>query len=146
MEALTAIHDVPVHLARHAALVACMMWRRRADLAAFRKQALGALEELQRRWQPITEMMRARQGQAVKAVTRDRDIGLLGLLIVLNKWPDTDWARELALGFRAIGEIPWCRAFNEQSADPIANSREPNPHHQASLEMMLESSVSSSIA
>ncbi|CAJ1459720.1 unnamed protein product [Effrenium voratum] len=62
--------------------------------AAWRDEAVGVMKELARRWMAVTKHLRQFQPPAVAAVTRQRHIALVGLLVLLLAWPDTraqDW-------------------------------------------------------
>ena len=41
---------------------------------------------------------------------------MVGLLVVVHMWPDTEWPHELVEGFIGVGFAPWCRVFEEQPA------------------------------
>ena len=64
----------------------------------------------------MTNRLRAKQTEAVKHVTRGRDIGLLGLLVVLLMWPDVMLPYCLVTGFPAVGYGPNCGVFAEKPA------------------------------
>ncbi len=83
----------------------------RDSLKRRRSEALRAIAALQYRWQPVTAHLRRFAPSGVASVIRKRDVGLLGLFIVLLRWPDTEFARELLQGFPAIGTVTWCGAF-----------------------------------
>ena len=72
-------------------------------MSAWKSQALDLLKELKDRWPTAMNRLRARQGPSVRRVIEDRDPRLLGLLVVVNYWPDTKWPQELIEGFRAVG-------------------------------------------
>ena len=90
-----------------------------AALAAARLEHLAALEELRDRWRPVTARIRAAQCPTVAAVTKDRDLGLLALAVVLLAWPDTTLPLNLLYGLPAVGFAPWCRVFGPQPVQPV---------------------------
>ena len=65
---------------------------------------MGALSELARRWQPVTDYLRRHQTASLLPVTRDRHLGLLVLLAALLLWPDTDFGHCLLTGFPGVGD------------------------------------------
>ena len=91
-----------------------------ATLKNYRERALQAVKQLKHRWRPVTEHIRRSQSITVRRVTKDRDIGLVGLLIVQVQWPDTTYAFHLLEGFPAVGCAPWCGIFPQKPARPIS--------------------------
>ena len=100
-----------------AAFAMCRSYRR---LAGVREEALAALKELKHRWRPVTSHLRKLQPPTVRRVTAERDIGLLGILIVLPHWPDVAYALDLIQGFPTVGYAPWCRIYSEKEAEHIS--------------------------
>ena len=90
------------------------------DLPAMRKSAIGVLRELKRRWAPVTKRLRARQTEAIRRVTMARDIGLIGLLIVVMAWADITYPFGLIQGLPAVGYAPNYGIFPHQEADFIS--------------------------
>ncbi len=91
----------------------------RTSLTQRRREALRAIAALHYRWQPVTAHLRHFAPPGVASVIRERDVGVLGLFIVLLRWPDTEFARELIEGFPAIGTAPWCGVFPSRQVDVI---------------------------
>ena len=71
--------------------VASVMAARRGDLRQMRRGAVGAVKELKQRWKRVDDQLRQFQAPALQAVTAQRDIGLLGLLVILLAWPDVSY-------------------------------------------------------
>ena len=58
-------------------------------LRSLRESALTVLQQLQRRWQPVTKQLRKFQTPAIHQVTVQRDVGFTALLVLLINWSDT---------------------------------------------------------
>ena len=54
-----------------------------------------------------------------RRVTKERDIGLIGILIVLLHWPDSTYAGQLIAGFPAVGYAEWCGVYPQKPARRI---------------------------
>jgi len=54
-----------------------------------RRDAIGVLQELKQRWASVTHRLRQNQDPRLATVAAKRDLGLLGLLVLLLAWPDT---------------------------------------------------------
>lgn len=78
----------------------------RGCLPAMRKQCMGVLKELKRRWAKVSRVLRHYQTPAIQAVTRQRDLGLVALLILLSSWSDTGYPFGLIKGLPAVGFAP----------------------------------------
>ena len=81
---------------------------------------MGALKELKRRWEPVGARLRARQPQALRRATHQRDLGLTALLIILTSWGDVIYAHGLVKGLPAVGFAPPYGVFPTQDAEPIS--------------------------
>ena len=87
-----------------------MTWRRHG-LRSRRNKTIGALSLLANLWRKVTARLRSLQPPSVRIVTKDRDVGLVGLLCVLFSWPDTDFPLDLIRGFRCLGVIKNCGVY-----------------------------------
>ena len=88
-------------------------------LRSWRRQAIGALRELQRRWKGVTLHLRSFQEPAIAKVTHQRDIGLIALLMVLTSWADTGFPYGLVKGLPAVGFSPPYGIFPQQPAQRL---------------------------
>ncbi|CAE7828536.1 unnamed protein product [Symbiodinium necroappetens] len=79
--------------------------KRRGALRPMRQRAVGALKELKRRWGPVGARLRARQPQALRRATQQRDLGFEAL-IILASWGDVTYAHGLVKGLPAVGFAP----------------------------------------
>ena len=91
----------------------------RGHLRRWRQQAVGSLRELKQRWQGVTAMLRSRQEPAIQQVTKDRDLGLTALLLLLTSWADTGYPFGLIRGLLAVGYAPAYGVFPSQPAYPL---------------------------
>ena len=78
----------------------------RGHLRRWRQKAVGALRELKQRWQGVTATLRSRQEPAIQQVTKERDLGLTALLLLLTSWADTGYPFGLIRGLPAVGYAP----------------------------------------
>ena len=90
---------------------AYVMCGRRERLDSIRSSAVAAVRQLKHRWRAVTSKLRTQQPPTVWKVTKNRDIGLLPLLVLLLSWPDVTKARHLLTGYPAIGHCSWCGIF-----------------------------------
>ena len=93
--------------------------RVRGHLRQWRRHAIGALKELKQRWQRVTCQLRAQQEPSIQLVTKERDLGLTSLLIVLLSWADTGYPFGLITGLPAVGYAPAYGVFPTQPAYPL---------------------------
>ena len=94
--------------------------RSRGVLREVRRSCVGALRELKRRWQSLTQHLRQFQTDAIRAVTAKRDIGFTALLVVLLSWADTSLPFGWVRGLPAVGFAPCYGVFPQQPARRIA--------------------------
>ena len=85
-------------------------------LRSLRESALTVLQQLKRRWQPVTKQLRKFQTPAIHQVTVQRDVGFTALLVLLINWSDTLLPHGLVAGLPAVGYSPPCGVFPEQPA------------------------------
>ncbi|CAE7218895.1 FCPB [Symbiodinium sp. CCMP2592] len=84
-----------------------------------RRECVGPLRELKRRWSHVGDHLRKLQTPAVRKVTAQRDLGLLSLFVVLLSWPDTTLPSHLLFGMPAVGTSLPCGVFPQQGFDTI---------------------------
>eukprot|EP00435_Cladocopium_sp_Y103_P073851 s597_g45.t1 len=77
-----------------------------SSLRTWRQQAVGTLRELKRRWKGVTLHLCHFQEPALHHVVKQRDIGLLALLMILTSWADTSLPYGLVKGLPAVGYAP----------------------------------------
>lgn len=92
----------------------------RGHLRQWRQRAVGALRELKQRWSRVSEQLRQRQEPSIQLVTRERDLGLTSLMIVLMSWADTGYPFGLITGLPAVGYAPAYGVFPQQPAYPLS--------------------------
>ena len=80
-----------------------------------RQGAVRALRELKSRWARVSTRLRHLQPDAIRAATQQRDLGLLGLLVVLLSWNDV----AMPLGFVQGRPIP----AEPTTAQPLCEAR-----------------------
>ncbi|CAE7240678.1 unnamed protein product [Symbiodinium sp. CCMP2592] len=88
-------------------------------LRELRRECVGPLRELKRRWSHVGDHLRKLQTPAVRKVTAQRDLGLLSLFVVLLSWPDTTLPSHLLFGMPAVGTSLPCGVFPQQGFDTI---------------------------
>ena len=91
----------------------------RGQLHSLRKDIMGRLKELHRRWKPVSSRLRQFQTTDIRCVASRRDLGFLALLVVLMAWGDTSLPRDFLLGMKAVGTAPAYGVFPLQPADDI---------------------------
>ena len=96
-----------------------IMCSRSDQLPKYRQESRKAIAELKHRWQPVTRYLRKQQPKSTRQVTRERDIGLIGILIILLHWPDSAYAGQLIAGFPAVGYAEWCGVYPKKPARRI---------------------------
>eukprot|EP00435_Cladocopium_sp_Y103_P018485 s228_g4.t1 len=84
-----------------------------------RGRSLRLLNEMGRRWQPVTDYMRQFQPPEVASATAGRHLGLIGLLCILMDWPDPTFMHGLVYGFPCVGFSPHLPVFDFQDAEWI---------------------------
>eukprot|EP00435_Cladocopium_sp_Y103_P068877 s168_g32.t1 len=87
-----------------------------SSLRTWRQQAVGTLRELKRRWKGVTLHLCHFQEPALHQVVKQRDIGLLALLMILTSWADTSLPYGLVKGLPAVGYAPPYGIFPQQGA------------------------------
>eukprot|EP00435_Cladocopium_sp_Y103_P028232 s3584_g7.t1 len=87
-----------------------------SSLRTWRQQAVGTLRELKRRWQGVTLHLCHFQEPDLHQVVKQRDIGLLALLMILTSWADTSLPYGLVKGLPAVGYAPPYGIFPQQGA------------------------------
>lgn len=70
-------------------------------------------------WQGVTATLRSRQEPAIQQVTKERDLGLTALLLLLTSWADTGYPFGLIRGLPAVGYAPAYGVFPSQPAYPL---------------------------
>ena len=88
-------------------------------LRSLRESVITSLQQLQRRWQPVTRQLRKFQTTAIRQVTAQRDVGFTALLVIFVNWSDTLLPYGLIAGLPAVGYSPPCGVFPEQPAQRI---------------------------
>ena len=81
------------------------------SLRELRQGAVRALRELKSRWARVSTRLRHLQPDAIRTATQQRDLGLLGLLVVLLSWGDGTMLLGFVqglptLGRRSIWDLP----------------------------------------
>ena len=69
------------------------------DLKRRRQASIG-------RWAPVSKHLVAFQSEAIRGVTSKRDLGLLGLFVVLMQWGDFALPHGFIKGLPAVGYAP----------------------------------------
>ena len=92
------------------------------DLKRRRQASIGAIKELKRRWAPVSKHLVAFQSEAIRGVTSKRDLGLLGLFVVLMQWGDFALPHGFIKGLPAVGYAPHYGVFPHQPVEAIAHS------------------------
>ena len=93
---------------------------KRGRLRDMRRAAVGAMRELSRRWQCVGGRLRAFQPEGVRQATAQRDVGLLGLLVVLLAWPDVTMPSGFVTGLPAVGFAHNYGVFPQQEASRVS--------------------------
>ena len=96
-----------------------IMCSRPDQLEKYRQESRKAIAELKYRWRPVTSYLRRQQPESTRGVTKERDIGLIGILIILLHWPDWAYAGQLIAGFPAVGYNEWCGVYPQKPARRI---------------------------
>ena len=68
----------------------------------------------------VTKILVSHQPQAIKAVTKGRNVGLLSLLLLITSWGDTGYPFGLVKGLPAVGFGPSYNIFPGQSGQSIS--------------------------
>ncbi|CAJ1422481.1 unnamed protein product [Effrenium voratum] len=110
--------DCPANRLCHGDVLASAVWHRRQQSDG-KSRRLKVLQELGRRWQPVTDCLAQFQLPEVASSTRGRHLGLIGLLCILADWPDTTFMRGLVQGFLCVGFSPHVPVYDCQPADWI---------------------------
>ena len=76
------------------------------SLRDLRQGAVRALRELKSRWARVSTRLRHLQPDAIRVATQQRDLGLLGLLVVLLSWGDVAMPLGFVRGLPAVGLAP----------------------------------------
>ena len=106
----------------------------RTKLVTIRRELVGRLKELSRRWMPVTSHLRKYQAAGVKKVTLKRHLGLVALLVVLMAWGDVSLPRDFVYGMSAVGSAPVYGVFPVQMSQDIPLTRlfeDVESHNQA---------------
>ena len=88
-------------------------------LRKVRQRALRAIRELKDRWTRVSTRLRHLQPPAIRAATSKRDLGLLGLLVILMSWGDVAMPCGFIEGLPAVGLAPPYGIFPQQPALPL---------------------------
>ena len=88
-------------------------------LREVRQRALRAIRELKDRWTRVSTRLRHLQPPAIRAATSKRDLGLLGLLVILMSWGDVAMPCGFIEGLPAVGLAPPYGIFPQQPALPL---------------------------
>ena len=88
------------------------------SLRDLRQGAVRALRELKSRWARVSTRLRRLQPDAIRVATQQRDLGLLGLLVVLLSWGDVAMPLGFVRGLPAVGLAPPYGIFPQQPALP----------------------------
>ena len=97
------------------------------------------MRELSRRWQCVGARLRAFQPEGVRQATAQRDVGLLGLLVVLLAWPDVTMPSGFVTGLPAVGF-----AHNYGGLSHVVSSHSPRESRESSTMQMQEDRSASS--
>ena len=83
----------------------------------------------------MTSHLRRFQPHTIQQVTAQRDIGLVGLLIVSMSWPDISYPHGLVTGLPAVGYAPNYSVFPAQPAEqiPLAEVLDGWQEHNATI-------------
>ena len=92
------------------------------NLKERRRASIGAIKELKRRWAPVSKHLVAFQSEAIRGVTSKRDLGLLGLFVVIMQWGDFALPHGFIKGLPAVGYAPHYGVFPYQPVEAIAHS------------------------
>ena len=86
-------------------------------------------------WKPVTDHLHALQTDAIRQVTKTRDLGLIGLLVLLCLWGDVTLAYGFTQGLPAVGYSAHCGIFPPQPAEFITREEVLGDweHHNASM-------------
>ena len=85
------------------------------------RASIGAIKELKRRWAPVSRHLVTFQSKAIRGVTSKRDLGLLGLFVVLMQG-DFALPHGFIKGLPAVGYAPHYGVFPHQPVEAIAHS------------------------
>ena len=85
-------------------------------LRAMRQHAVKWVQELGRRWQPVTDRLRRSQAKGPRAATQGRHLALIALLMILTGWPDPGFLACLLGGFPSVGYSPPLAVYQQQPA------------------------------
>ena len=86
----------------------------RGKLREQRRAFIGVFREL--------TCLRASQPEPLRQVTAKRDVGFVGLLVLLMSWGDTALPRDFLLGMPAVGTAPWHGVFPLQASREITRA------------------------
>ena len=75
------------------------------------RASIGAIKELKRRWAPVSKHLVTFQSEAIRGVTSKRDLGLLGLFVVLMQWGDFALPHGFIKGLPRGGLCPSLRSL-----------------------------------
>ena len=97
-----------------------IMCSRPNQLSEYRQESRKAIAEPKYRWRSVTAHLRKQQTESIRKVTKERDIRLIGILIILLHWPDCSYAGHLIAGFPAVGYAEWCGVYhgNQHAVSP----------------------------
>ena len=85
-------------------------------LRAMRQHVVKWVQELGRRWQPVTDRLRRSQAKGPRAATQGRHLALIALLMILIGWPDPGFLACLLGGFPSVGYSPPLEVYQQQPA------------------------------
>ena len=94
----TPFEQVPVTFAAY------VTFTYRGQLHSLRKDIVGRLKELHRRWKPVSSRLRQFQTAEIRCVTSRRDLGFLALLVVLKAWGDTSLPKNFLPADLSLGK------------------------------------------
>ena len=83
-------------------------------LRAMRQHLVKWVQELGRRWQPVSTRLRKAQARGPRAATQGRHLALIALLMILIGWPDPGFLACLLGGFPAVGYSPPLEVYQQQ--------------------------------
>ena len=109
----------PLMLDSDLRFAASMTALRRSALRKVRRQTAGAMKELTRRWASVDGVLCQLQTQETRAVIHARDIGFVGLLVLLLSWGDTQLPRDFLFSMPAVGTAPWHGVIPAQPCEDI---------------------------